>query len=224
MKNKIVVLLTASLLSLNAIASISPTNQQSVLIDSLSTPEVKIVKDSTSINMSNKITFDIEVYSESLQTRDEPQKTGVYNKDSSLVNLSSESSYKLEEKISLQTYEGVSGVYSKISEVPINKSIEVTTKRDGSIKTNFIPDHISVGRSLVIDKRGSVVSLKLSETNLNKWRKYNSEFGVIDLPDLYQWDTNQTINLEKGKVFRIESPVYKKDGKLLRTIYLIETK
>lgn len=224
MKNKIVVFLTASLLSLNAIASISPTNQQSVLIDSLSTPEVKVVKDSTSINMSNKITFDIEVYSESLQTRDKPQKTGVYNKDSSLVNLSSESSYKLEEKISLQTYEGVSGVYSKISEVPINKSIEVTTKRDGSIKTNFIPDHISVGRSLVIDKRGSVVLLKLSETNLNKWRKYNSEFGVIDLPDLYQWDTNQTINLEKGKVFRIESPVYKKDGKLLRTIYLIETK
>ncbi len=224
MKNKIVVLLTASLLSLNAIASISPTNQQSVLIDSLSTPEVKVVKDSTSINMSNKITFDIEVYSESLQTRDEPQKTGIYNKDSSLVNLSSESSYKLEEKISLQSYEGVSGVYSKELEVPINKSIEVTTKRDGSIKTNFIPDHISVGRSLVIDKRGSVVSLKLSETNLNKWRKYNSEFGVIDLPDLYQWDTNQTINLEKGKVFRIESPVYKKDGKLLRTVYLIEAK
>lgn len=224
MKNKIVVLLTASLLSLNAIASISPTNQQSVLIDSLSTPEVKVVKDSTSINMSNKITFDIEVYSESLQTRDEPQKTGIYNKDSSLVNLSSESSYKLEEKISLQSYEGVSGVYSKISEVPINKSIEVTTQSDGSIKTKFIPDHISVGRSLVIDKRGSVVSLKLSETNLNKWRKYNSEFGVIDLPDLYQWDTNQTINLEKGKVFRIESPVYKKDGKLLRTVYLIEAK
>lgn len=224
MKNKIVVLLTASLLSLNAIASISPTNQQSVLIDSLSTPEVKVVKDSTSINMSNKINFDIEVYSESLQTRDEPQKTGVYNKDSSLVNLSSESSYKLEEKISLQSYEGVSGVYSKISEVPINKSIEVTTQSDGSIKTKFIPDRISVGRSLVIDKRGSVVSLKLSETNLNKWRKYNSEFGVIDLPDLYQWDTNQTINLEKGKVFRIESPVYKKDGKLLRTVYLIEAK
>lgn len=224
MKNKIIVLLTASLLSLNAMASISPTNQQSVLIDSLSTPEVKVVKDSTSINMSNKINFDIEVYSESLQTRDEPQKTGIYNKDSSLVNLSSESSYKLEEKISLQSYEGVSGVYSKISEVPINKSIEVTTQSDGSIKTKFIPDHISVGRSLVIDKRGSVVSLKLSETNLNKWRKYNSEFGVIDLPDLYQWDTNQTINLEKGKVFRIESPVYKKDGKLLRTVYLIEAK
>lgn len=224
MRNKIVILLTASLLSLNAMASISPTNQKSVIIDSLSTPDVKVVKDSTSINMNNKILFNIEIYSESLETKEQPEKTGVYSKDSPFVNLSSQNPYKLEEKISLQSYEGASGVYSKSTEIPINKSLEVTSKKDGSIETTFTPDYISVGRKLVIDKRANVLSLSLSETNLNKWRKYKSEFGVVDLPDLYQWNTKQRFKLENEKVLRIESPVYKKDGKIFRTIYLIEAK
>ena len=63
MKNKILSLIAVSLFSLNVNAAIHPSNSPSILIDSLSTPNVTVKKDTNSINMNKKISFDIRIYS-----------------------------------------------------------------------------------------------------------------------------------------------------------------
>lgn len=223
MKNKILSLLVISLFSLNVNATITPLKTQSILIDSLSTPNVDVIKDTKSINMSKKIDFNVKIYSQLVEGKSEDQKNGVYSKDSSVVASLNGNEYKLEENIKMNSYEGVTSVYSNTSNIPINKSIELFSKKDGSIETNFIPDYINIGKSIAIDKKLDVISIKVTENKIDKWRKYKSEFGVIDLPMLFNWSMVQKIKVDEGKVIILESPVYKIDGKTFKTIYLIES-
>ena len=224
MKNKILSLIAVSLSSLNVNAAIHPSNSPSILIDSLSTPDVTVKKDTDSINMNKKISFDVRIYSESVEGNSDEQKVGVYSKDSDIVKALSESKYTLEQNVKMNSYEGVTSLYSNTSNIPINKSMELFSKKDGSIETKFIPDYISIGNNIAIDKRLDVMSIKITESKIDKWRKYNSEFGAIDLPMLFNWSMSQKIKVEEGKVIVLESPVYKTDGKLFKTIYLIESK
>ena len=223
MKNKILSLIAVSLFSLNVNAAIHPSNSPSILIDSLSTPNVTVKKDTNSINMNKKISFDIRIYSESVEGNNDEQKVGVYSKDSDVVKALSESKYTLEQSVKMNSYEGVTSVYSNTSNIPINKSMELFSKKDGSIETKFVPDYISIGNSIAINKRLDIVSIKLTESKINTWRKYKSEFGVIDLPMLFNWSIEQKIKVEEGKVIVLESPVYKTDGKMFKTIFLIES-
>lgn len=224
MKNKILSLIAISLFSLNVNAAINPSDSPSTLIDSFSAPNVTVKQDDDSINMNKKISFDIRIYSESVEGNSNEQKVGVYNKDSDIVKALSESKYTLEQNVKMNSYEGVPSVYSNTSNIPTNKSMELFSKKDGSIETKFIPDYISIGNSIEIEKRLDIVSIKLTESKIDKWRKYNSEFGAIDLPMLFNWNMNQKIKAEEGKIIVLESPVYKTDGKLFKTVYLIESK
>lgn len=226
MKTKIVTLLAASILSLSVNASVNPLNTQSILIDSLSTPNVTVVKDADSINLNKKVEFNIKIYSEEVENVDDANKAQNiehFSKDSSFITSLSDNKYNLEQVIKIKGYEGVSSIYSNMSNIPINKSIELTSKKDGNIKTQFTSDYIKVGRSVTIEKKSDMMSIQVSEVNIEKWRKYKSEFGVIDLPMLYQWNTNQKIKVETDKSIIIKSPVYKDNGKYFRTIYLIDS-
>lgn len=219
MKNKILTLLAVSLFSLNV--SAESTSKNPILIDSFSTSEVTVIKNTDSVNMNKKVGFNVNIYIEKADA-DATSNVGVYSKDSPQVSSLPKDKYTFKETAKIESYEGVTSSYSNNSIVPVNNSIEITSKKDGSIKTTFNPDSIVVGKSLTIDKVLDVVSVNISETNIQKWRKYKSEFGVIDLPSLFKWTTSQKVKVKFGQILRIDSPLYVKNSETLRTVYLIE--
>lgn len=193
--------------------------------DKLSNSLLTVMKDDNSaIDKNKKVDFSIKLYVEKIKNEKslDIKTTGVYDKSSPLVSDFSGEQYSLNGQGKQFSYQGVTAASSIYKEIKIIRKFEVNASKDGSIVTTQTPEYLKEGTGWAIKKVGNVVDISLSQTYIDKMRKYKSEFGVLDLPDIYSWETNQKLNVQNNQVIRIDSPIYKIESKSFRNIYLIE--
>lgn len=148
--------------------------------------------------------------------------TGIYDKKSPLVNLLHDKDYSVYSYASFLTRKHKNNGVFVGNQVSYKEKATIKTNKDGSTSTSKSMGFLNDGFTVHVKPDDKNANISIKQEDIVSIKPFVLSDGAeIELPELNVWKANLDF-LPENKVARFDSPVYSRDGKQYKNIYLIE--
>lgn len=220
MKLKTTVLLSALILSATANAAVITDNKDgTIMIQNEIPSRVKVLYflDKNSPLAKEPVNYNLKVYiveaKKSLVTT-----SGVYNNNSPLLDVKGQlltTANVVGQPVgNISSTKEKSYLRSETTEIKDSLNSLITSKMD-VVRTGFDLAAFQIKKN--------TYSIGIFQSSLEGVKDFETDDSYVQLPQVNEWKTISEIYIPSGKTARIDSSVYKIDGKEYKNVYILST-
>lgn len=174
-------------------------------------------------NSLNKLdAYKVFVFKKGVEGESLVSGTGVYDKNSKLVNLLGDKDYSVYSFASFRTRKNKDNGIFVGNKISYKEKSTTQTNEDGTSSKSEFMGFLNDGFTVHVKPDDKNANINIKQENLvSMKRSVSSEGDEIELPTTTEWNVGLQY-LPENKVARFDSPVYERDGKHYKNIYLIE--
>lgn len=166
--------------------------------------------------------YEVFVFKKGVEEESLVSGTGFYDKNSQLVSLLHNKDYSVYSFTSFVTRKNKDNSIFVGNKVSYKEKATTKTNKDGSTSTSESMGFLNDGFTVHVKPDDKNANISIKQEDIVSIKPFVLSDGAeIELPELNVWKANLDF-LPENKVARFDSPVYSKDGKQYKNIYLIE--